>query len=158
LFGYALGKSQELLAHLDDLGGEILLERRIYEVVKLYEEMGIRFPPHQLYRTGTDPDGCVLICPPGARRSWEVAAIRNRRTAYVSGWALDRGAAWRFGTHTCFPLSDHADYPELIEYVERTGARTIHTLHGFAEEFASDLRLRGYDARSLKAVAQPCLF
>jgi hypothetical protein len=87
-----------------------------------------------------------------------VAAIRNRRTAYISGWALDRGAAWRFGTHTCFPLSDHADYPELMEYVERTGARTIHTLHGFAEEFAADLRLRGYDARSLKPVAQPCLF
>src|SRR6266700_3276452 len=38
LFGYALGKSQELLAHLDDLGGEILLERRVYQVVKLYEE------------------------------------------------------------------------------------------------------------------------
>jgi Cft2 family RNA processing exonuclease len=158
LFGYALGKSQELLAHLDDLGGEILLERRVYEVVKLYEEMGVRFPPHQLYRTGVEPEGCVLICPPGARRSWEVAAIRNRRTAYISGWALDRGSAWRFGTHTCFPLSDHADYPELMEYVERTGARTIHTLHGFAEEFAADLRLRGYDARSLKPVSQPCLF
>jgi Cft2 family RNA processing exonuclease len=158
LFSYALGKSQELLAHLDDLGGEILLERRVYEVVKLYEAMGVRFPPHQLYVPGMEPQGCALLCPPGSRRSHDIAGIRNRRTAYISGWALDRGAAWRFGTNTCFPLSDHADYPDLIEYVRRTGARVVHTVHGFADEFAADLRLRGYDARPLRPASQLCLF
>jgi Cft2 family RNA processing exonuclease len=158
LFAYALGKSQELLACLGDLGGEILLERRVYQVVKLYESLGVRFPPYQLFVPGMEPEGCMLICPPGSRRSHEIAAIRTRRTAYVSGWALDRGAAWRFGTHTCFPLSDHADYPDLLEYVQRTGARTIHTVHGFADEFAADLRLRGYDARPLRPSLQPCLF
>jgi Cft2 family RNA processing exonuclease len=158
LFGYALGKSQELLAHLDDLEGEILLDRRVFEMVKLYESLGVQFPPHRLFTPGVNPDRAVLICPPGARRSWEVASIRNRRTAYVSGWALDRGAAWRFGTHTCFPLSDHADYPDLLEYVRLTGARTIYTLHGFADEFATDLRMRGYDARPLKPAAQMSLF
>lgn len=163
LFGYALGKSQELLAHLDDLGGEILLERRVYQIVKLYEEWGVRFPPHQLYVPGMEPKGCVLICPPGSRHTRkrvpdDIAAIRNQRTAYISGWALDRGAEWRFGTHTCFPLSDHADYPDLLEYVRRTGARVVHTVHGFADEFAADLRLRGYEARPLRPAAQPCLF
>jgi Cft2 family RNA processing exonuclease len=158
LFGYAIGKSQELLAHLEDLGGEILLERRVFEVVKLYEELGVRFPPYQLYRPGQAHDRSVLICPPGCRRSQELAAIRNRRTAYISGWALDRGAAWRFGTHTCFPLSDHADYPDLLEYVRRTGAREIYTVHGFADEFAADLRLRGFQARPLRPSSQLSLF
>jgi hypothetical protein len=76
----------------------------------------------------------------------------------VSGWALDRGAAWRFGTNTCFALSDHADYPDLLEYVRLTGARTVYTLHGFADEFAADLRMQGYDARALKPAAQLSLF
>jgi Cft2 family RNA processing exonuclease len=158
LFSYALGKSQELLAHLHDLDGEILLHRSVYALVKLYEELGIRFPTYRLYAHGSVPDRAVLICPPGCRRSHDIAAIRNRRTAYVSGWALDRGAAWRFGTHTCFPLSDHADYPDLLEYVRLTGARVIHTVHGFADEFATDLRLRGLDARPLKPANQLSLF
>ena len=158
LFGYALGKSQELLAHLDDLDGEILLQRHVYEIVKLYEELGVRFPPHRLFTPGSEHGRAVLICPPGSRRSHEVAAIRNTRTAYISGWALDRGAAWRFGTHTCFALSDHADYPDLLEYVRRTGARVVHTVHGFADEFATDLRLRGYDARPLRPASQLSLF
>lgn len=158
LFGYALGKSQELLAHLENLDGEILLERHVFALVKLYEELGVQFPPYQLFVPGMEPEGCVLLCPPGSRRSHDIAAIRNRRSAYLSGWALDRGAAWRFGTNTCFPLSDHADYPDLIEYVRRTGARVIYTLHGFADEFATDLRLRGYDARPLRPAAQRCLF
>jgi Cft2 family RNA processing exonuclease len=158
LFAYALGKSQELLAHLDDLGGEILLDRRVFEVVKVYEELGVCFPPYQRFEPGATPERAVLLCPPGARRSWEIGAIRSRRTAYISGWALDRGAAWRFGTHACFPLSDHADYPDLLEYVRRSGARTIYTLHGFADEFAADLRQLGYDARPLKPAAQLSLF
>jgi len=158
LFGYALGKSQELLAHLDDLDGEILLHRSVHALVQLYEEHGIRFPPYRLYTPGSERGRAVLICPPGARRSHDIAAIRDRRTAYISGWALDRGAAWRFGTNTCFPLSDHADYPDLLEYVRLTGARVIHTVHGFADEFATDLRLRGFDARPLKPVSQLSLF
>jgi hypothetical protein len=158
LFSYALGKSQELLAHLDELDGEILLHRSVYALVRMYEELGIRFPAYQLYTPGAHPERSVLICPPGARRSHDVAAIRGRRTAYISGWALDRGAAWRFGTHTCFPLSDHADYPDLLEYVRLTGARVVHTMHGFADEFATDLRLRGYEARPLRPASQLSLF
>ncbi len=158
LYAYALGKSQELLAHLGDLDGEIVLDRRVFEMVKLYEELGASFPPYRLLEPGMAWQRAVLLAPPGARRSWEVAAIRNQRTAYVSGWALDRGAAWRFGTHTCFPLSDHADYPDLLEYVRRTGARTVYTVHGFADEFAADLRQRGLNARPLKPAAQLSLF
>lgn len=75
------------------------------------------------------------------------------RTAYISGWALDAGARWRFGTDAAFPLSDHADYDDLIEYVKLTGAASIYTLHGFAHEFAFDLRRRGLQAQPLEEVA-----
>jgi hypothetical protein len=76
----------------------------------------------------------------------------------VSGWAVDRRAAWRFGSDTCFPLSDHADYEELHEYVRRTGARQILTVHCFAAEFAQDLRLSGYQAAAVEEPAQLTLF
>jgi hypothetical protein len=105
-----------------------------------------------------DLTGHILLCPTGARRSQMVGALPRKRTASVSGWALDRSVAWRFGTDACFPLSDHADYDELHEYVRRTGARQIYTVHGFAAEFAQDLRFLGYRASAVEEPAQLALF
>jgi DNA ligase 1 len=154
LFAYALGKGPELVAQLAGCGWDLVLHHTLFDIVKLYEELGVTFPPHRRLRPDAVLDGCVLICPPGAARSRALATLPRRRTAYLSGWALDRGAAYRYGADACFPLSDHADYPDLLEYVRRTGARRIFTLHGFDAEFAQDLRLMGYDAHCLTAPAQ----
>jgi Cft2 family RNA processing exonuclease len=154
LFAYALGKGPELVAQLAGCEWDLVLHHTLFDVVKLYEEMGVTFPPHRRLVADAPLDGSVLICPPGAARSRALAALPRRRTAYLSGWALDRGAAYRYGADACFPLSDHADYPDLLEYVRRTGARRIFTLHGFDAEFAQDLRLMGYDAHCLTTPAQ----
>jgi putative mRNA 3-end processing factor len=47
-------------------------------------------------------------------------------------------------------LSDHCDYPELIELVKKSGAQKIYTIHGFVDEFAADLVKLGYDAQALR--------
>jgi DNA ligase-1 len=44
------------------------------------------------------------------------------------------------------PLSDHADYPDLLRFVEAVQPKRVLTLHGFAREFASTLRERGIEA------------
>ena len=48
-----------------------------------------------------------------------------------------------------FPLSDHADYNDLIRYVDLVRPKRVLTLHGFASEFARDLRQRGVEAWAL---------
>ncbi len=62
---------------------------------------------------------------------------------------MDPGARYRYRADAAFPLSDHAGFPELLEMVERVRPRRVHTLHGFASEFACRLRERGWDARAL---------
>src|SRR5438445_20220 len=47
------------------------------------------------------------------------------------------------------PLSDHADYTDLVRYVELVSPARVLTLHGFAGEFARDLRERGLEAWAL---------
>ena len=56
---------------------------------------------------------------------------------------------YRFKCDALFPLSDHADYEDLLRYVEQVSPRIVYTLHGYAEEFARDLRARGMEAWSL---------
>lgn len=91
------------------------------------------------------------MVPPGAARSQMVRRLRNRRLAMCTGWALTPGAKFRYQVDEVFPLSDHADYPELLEYVKQVNPKLVLTTHGYAAEFARDLRERGYEAWSLGA-------
>lgn len=153
LFCYSLGKGQELLAWLDPVKEHLWLHPAHAEMARLYRDHGVILPEHRIYSPGSRLERAVLLCPPGARRAPWLAKIRRARTAYVSGWAVCRGAERRFGTDRCFPLSDHADYDDLLEYARRTRAASILTVHGFASEFARDLRARGIAARSLNEPA-----
>src|SRR6185503_12813247 len=93
--------------------------------------------------------GKVLICPPGATRTKMIKQIKQKRTAVLTGWALDPGAVYRYQCDAAFPLTDHADYPDLLRYVDLVQPKRVLTLHGFAAEFARDLRERGIEAWAL---------
>jgi Cft2 family RNA processing exonuclease len=159
LFCYTLGKGQELLAWLDGLEDHLWLHPAHTEMAALYASLGVRLPRGREHRLGARLERGILLCPPGSRGAHWLERIPRQRTAYISGWAATAGARYRFGTDACFPLSDHADYDDLLEYARRSGARTFHTVHGFAAEFARDLRALGHDARPLDAeeVAGPQL-
>jgi Cft2 family RNA processing exonuclease len=151
LFCYSLGKGQEVLAGLSGVAFPIYLHEKHFHMANLYRAFGVHLPPYRLYVPGQKCDG-VLLCASGCRKGrWfkELECTHDLRTAYISGWALDPGARWRHGVHEAFPLSDHADYEDLIQYACATGARTVYTMHGFAHEFASDLRDCGFDAKPL---------
>jgi DNA ligase-1 len=148
LFGYSLGKAQEILAALFGSGLRVLLHPAVFRMTKLYETLQDRLPPYSLYRP-EDLPGSVLICPPSAIRTRLVQSIKSRRTAMLTGWALNPGANYRFQCDVAFPLSDHADYSDLLKYVELVQPQRVYTLHGYANEFAEDLRRRGVEAWAL---------
>jgi putative mRNA 3-end processing factor len=146
LLGYPLGKSQEAMKYLSGRGFSLVAHPSIYEVTQLYEELGVSIPV-RLFE-GTVEPGEVLFFPPH-RASRGLAHLWPRATAVLTGWALDAGAAYRYGANVAFPLSDHADCPSLVRYVKETGAREVITLHGFAAELAQVLCDAGIDARPL---------
>ncbi len=148
LLGYSLGKSQELLRGLTGAGLPIMLPGPAHKLAKIYEQFGQTFPPYELFDAAT-ARGKVLICPPNTIRSAAFQSLGQLRTAMITGWALDSSCRFRSGTDAAFPLSDHADFAELIEMVERVQPKKIYTVHGFTTEFAATLRDRGWDAQAL---------
>lgn len=148
LLGYSLGKSQELLCALRDAGFPLVLHKTIARFTRIYEMFGHTFPRHELYE-GTSARGKVLLCPPNAGTPAMLRDVAPTRTAVLTGWAMDSGCRYAYRCDAAFPLSDHADFSELLEMVERVRPRKIYTLHGFAAEFARHLRHLGYDAQAL---------
>jgi DNA ligase 1 len=148
LLGYSLGKAQEILCSLDGAGLTPMLHGSVYQMTRIYEQFGQSFCKYVRYN-GNDVTGKVLICPPSANRSRMLERIPRKRVAVITGWAVDPNVIYRYQVDAAFPLSDHADYDDLVRYVELVQPRRVLTLHGFAAAFARDLRARGVEAWAL---------
>ena len=148
LMAYSLGKSQELLAQLAPASIPVMLHPQVYAMTVIHEEFGIRFPTYRAF-DATNLPGHLIIAPPLSRNASFLKNIPSFRTAVITGWALDRATVYRQRCDAAFPLSDHADFPDLLCLVNLVRPKRILTLHGFAAEFASTLREKGYDALAL---------
>jgi Cft2 family RNA processing exonuclease len=144
---YSLGKAQEAMKILSSRGFKLSVHGTIYNMARIYEEFGVRFRKYEQYRAG-DLEGKVLIAPPSVRRSPMIENIPRKRTAVLTGWAVDKGNRYFNGADEAIPLSDHADFSELVEYVRKAQPKKVYTVHGFAE-FVESLREMGFDAEPL---------
>jgi DNA ligase-1 len=148
LLGYSLGKAQEILCSLAGAGLRPMLHGSVHRMTRIYEQFGQSFCEYERYNA-KEVAGKVLICPPNANRSPMLEKIPKKRVAMISGWAVDPNSIYRYQVDAAFPLSDHADYTDLLRYVELVKPRRVLTLHGFAAEFARDLRDQGIEAWAL---------
>ena len=148
LLGYSLGKAQEVLSALNGTGVPVMLHTSMLKLTEAYREYYQFFPEYEKFDPARASDH-VLILPPSAAKSQAVKRLKVCRVAMLSGWALTPCAKYRYQVDEVFPLSDHADYPELLECVALVKPNRVLTVHGSTTEFAQDLRERGYEAWSL---------
>ncbi len=148
LHAYSLGKSQELLCALRHAGLPLMLHSSVFGMTKIYEEFGHIFPAHEEFEV-TSARGKVIVWPPNASPETLAAATGKMRRAVITGWAMDSGCKYQNRCDAAFPLSDHADFSELIEFVKQVQPQRVHTLHGFAADFAGTLRGLGFEAWAL---------
>jgi putative mRNA 3-end processing factor len=60
-----------------------------------------------------------VLAPPSAAGSTWTRRFGDYSDAFASGWMLLRGARRRRGVDRGFVLSDHADWPGLLEAIPR---------------------------------------
>jgi hypothetical protein len=132
-----------------------MLHAETLRLTRVYEKLGMTFPPFREF-AGREVAGHIVICP--AHSAGLLSRIPAVRTAVITGWALDPSTIYRSRCTAAFPLSDHADYPSLLKFVELVQPKRVLTLHGFAREFAATLRQRGVDALALGHANQLDLF
>ena len=145
--GYALGKAQEILACLTEAGIPTVAHGAAWNLCQAYERHGYAFPTTRPYAPG-NVAGAALVVPPSFRGHPMVTRLKER-TAYCSGWALLSKSRVQMDADCLVPLSDHADFPELLDIVARVQPKRILTNHGYADVLAHLLRKDGHDAQPL---------
>ena len=150
---YALGKAQEVIQTLNRCGYHVLTEPVVKQYCDVYESFGVKLGPLEVFGDPAhlpyESEGRVIVVGSTATFRKVTDVIPLRRTIFVSGWGIDPRARYRYGVDVVIPLSDHADFYDLIEYVRLAQPREVLVTHG-APEFADHLRQLGFDARYLK--------
>jgi Cft2 family RNA processing exonuclease len=146
---YVLGKAQEVTKILTSAGFRVVQHALVHEISVLYQSLGCYLGPFELC-DGPPPEDAVVVAPPRSQRAATLSGLRRPVSIGVTGWAIDPAWRWRLGVDYAIPLSDHADFDELIECVERAQPEVIYCTHGPAE-FAACLRQRGFNAHPLES-------
>ncbi len=136
LHGYSLGKAQ-LLSYLFKSWRPLVINRRVYAINEVYRRHGVNLPTPDLVVDSQDE---IKLKPfvyiTHMSEHVEKAALNIRFT----GWA-------KAVREQAMPLSDHADYNELIGFVKKVNPELVITVHGFKAELAAKLRSLGFNAR-----------
>jgi putative mRNA 3-end processing factor len=154
ILAYALGKAQSVLMGLDPSMGPVYTHGLVEEMNRRYRMSGVGLPntlPVEKAAKKSDFSRAIIVAPPSARGTDWLRQFGEHSTALASGWMRVRGMRHRRGVDRGFVLSDHADWPGLMETIAATGADEVHVTHGFVAPVVRMLREKGIDARPLKA-------
>jgi len=161
VMAYSLGKAQEAVHFLVKSGRRVVVHPVVAAICEIYVRHGVDLGAYEVasdqstfFSTAAkDLNGAILVIPPHMRR--EIDAVPRAETINLSGWALKDD--WRMRADHGLPLSDHADFDELLELVERADPKVVWVTHGSAK-FAKELRARGVNAEFIKRKPQMKLF
>jgi putative mRNA 3-end processing factor len=152
LCGYALGKAQRLLYHVDHDIGNIYVHGAVFNVNQALDFNGYKFskfPTVGKERIKREFESALIITPSSALNTPWMRKFQPYSTGIASGWMAIRGARRRRAVDRGFVLSDHADWEGLNTVVRETAAEQIYVTHGYSHEFSVWLRQKGYSANQI---------
>lgn len=155
---YGLGKCQRVIKLLREAGYDrpIFLHGAMIALTNLYEALGVKLgdvrPAAGSSRDETG--GAIVLCPPSALSSSWTRRFKDPVSAFASGWMRVRGRARQRGIELPLVISDHVDWPELLQTVVETGAPDIWVTHGRDDALIYQLGKLGRNARALSLVGR----
>jgi putative mRNA 3-end processing factor len=154
---YPLGKCQRIIALLRRNGYDrpIHLHGALERMTSVYISLGQDFGRLELVSEATTKlPGEIILCPPSALKDRWSRRLAEPVTALASGWMRVRGRARQRGVELPLVISDHADWPELVQTIDETGAEEIWVTHGREEALVRQIGLMGKRARALALIGR----
>jgi putative mRNA 3-end processing factor len=140
LFCYTIGKAQRILAELAQRTDRtVFVHGMMLPMIEAYREAGVRMLPVESATDrprGTSFAGELVLAPLPARGTPWMRRLGVHSDGFASGLMRVRGVRRQRAFDRGFVLSDHADWPALLQTIDETGAERILATHGHAEPLA----------------------
>ncbi len=154
---YGLGKCQRLIRHIRDAGYDrtIWLHGAMVNVTQLYQDLGVELGACRHVSDADDKlPGEIVMCPPSALQDRWSRRLTDPVTIFASGWMRVRGRARQRGVELPLIVSDHVDWPDLIQTIRETEAREVWVTHGREDALVRQLELMQLRGRALRLVGR----
>jgi len=140
LFAYPVGKSQRILASMDSSAGPLVIHEPVERINAIYRGQGIALPRAT---EGGDLSRALILASPVAQGSGWLRQWGKASMAFASGWMRIRGTRRRRSLDRGFVISDHADWPGVMQAIGHSGAETVWVTHGYVAPLVRWLEDRG---------------
>ncbi len=157
LYGYALGKAQRLIMGVDPTIGPIYTHGAVERLNADYRADGVPLP-ETIYAGSVgriDWTRALIVAPPSAHATPWTRKFGTLSTGFASGWMRIRGARRQRSVDRGFVLSDHVDWPGLLQTIRETGAEHVWVTHGYTSVVTRWLNDQGIDARVIETRFAP---
>lgn len=150
ILAYSLGKAQEAMKLLGDLGYTIQVHQQAWRYIFVYEMFGVKFRNCYEWNSGYLRPHEILILPPHLSASRFIDNSSRIQKILLSGWAKTKEQqVQKYQFHHAIPFSDHADFDDLVVFVQKVRPKKVYTTHGF-EDFSRHLSQLGFKSEVLK--------
>jgi putative mRNA 3-end processing factor len=153
---YPLGKSQEVTCLLTRAGVPVVQHPMIFAISQAYQQCGVDLGDVHSFDKGVPPGAAVITLPQWSAQFRLRGLVRPVSIA-VTGWAVDAATKYRWRVDHALPLSDHADFDQLLEAAALVGAEEIYCVHG-PSEFVGHLQAAGFNAKTVHGSYQTRMF
>lgn len=154
MFCYTLGKAQRLLAELATRTDRtVLVHGAMATMIGAYRDAGVRMLATSTLVTrprGTSCAGELILAPLSARGTPWMRRIGEYSDAFASGTMRVRGMRHQRNVDRGVVLSDHADWPALLQTIDDVGASRVLATHGYPEPLARFLQSRGLESGTIR--------
>lgn len=124
---YELGKSQEVIKLLNMNGIVPKVSAGIKRISEIYQKFGIDLEY-------TENGSSIAVRP-----MYMIPKMddENSKSCVLTGWSLFRN----YGVQG-FPLSDHCDFNQLLQFIEQISPKKVFCVHGFEDELISAIKAK----------------
>ena len=154
---YALGKCQRVLIGLREAGylKPVYLHGALLKLCELYQQQGIALGeliPVSDVEDKASLAGEIVLAPPSALADRWSRSLPDVRTVMASGWMQIRARARQRQVELPLIISDHCDWPELLQTIEEVSPKEVWVTHGREDALVYQANLMGFKARALSMV------
>ena len=154
---YALGKCQRVLIALREAGYHqpVFVHGALLKLCDLYQQEGIDLGdiiPVSQVEDKSALAGKIVLAPPSALADRWSRSLPNVRTVMASGWMQIRARARQRQVELPLIISDHCDWPELVQTLDEVSPKELWVTHGREDALTYQATQMGFKAKALSMI------